>query len=843
MHQHYLSLKISCIYVDANKRAIRPWKIYQKEMPNIHELEIQSEDKKAAGIAVICGAISGNLEIIDIDAKYDLTGTLFADFMDLIPDELKPLLYIVSTKNKGYHLYHRCPEIGGNTKLASRPTTDAERAENPQDKVRVLIETRGEAGYAVAPPTEGYEVIGAETIPTITPEQRRAIITAARSFNQVVEEVREQRTPGEFSLSPFEDYNRRGIDHCLTVLAAAGWKEVRRTAQKVTYLRPGTTTSKSSGDFNFDLGWFSVFTTSTEFEPNRAYRPAAVLCLLECGGDWKACARKLSDMGYGQQRKSIGGKIQRDVYRKKEEGAAPDDIAAYIASRHHMTLADAKETVSQLQTQWGERICTFWEVSEKGVVSIVRTKMQDFLSNIGGFYLYFYDPNSPIYKLVKVQHGFVEEVSTEAVKKFIKDYILSLPDSFDGTTPADLLEVVYRGADAYFSKSLLEFMPRIELNLLKDTRDAAFFPFRNGVVKITKDKKELLKYGEVNLHVWRSQIIDFNIDIDEVIDWNAVEYMRFIEKICNDDLDRIKYVVGIIGYLLHKYKDPTRSFAVILAEETEKDKEGGGTGKGIFYKAISKLLNVVFVDGKNFKLDKSFAFQRVNLDTQLVVIEDCRKNVDFEGFYSNITEGVTVEKKNKDELYIPYSDSPKFGFTTNYTITLTGNHAKRRSKVVEFSNFFSAANTPVDLFGHSLFDDWDDDEWNRFYNLMIECVQLYLMAAIPDQYSSETIKRKQIKNNYGEEFLDYFEEMARNTWLFFGDEYTGFLKFSDQERKEYSQKRFKSGVESGADLFGIELLERKNRQAGGKREFMLRTGPKIGSAAPDFAPDFLGSTN
>ena len=40
------------------------------------------------------------------------------------------------------------------------------------------------------------------------------------------------------------------------------------------------------------------------------------------------------------------------------------------------------------------------------------------------------------------------------------------------------------------------------------------------------------------------------VDIDTVIDWNAVEFMRFVEKICNDDFDRIKYVVSIIGYIL-----------------------------------------------------------------------------------------------------------------------------------------------------------------------------------------------------------------------------------------------------------------------------------------------------
>ena len=29
------------------------------------------------------------------------------------------------------------------------------------------------------------------------------------------------------------------------------------------------------------------------------------------------------------------------------------------------------------------------------------------------------------------------------------------------------------------------------------------------------------------------------------------------------------------------------------------------------------------------------------------------------------------------------------------------------------------------MFGHQFFEDWDDEQWNMFYSLMIECVYLY----------------------------------------------------------------------------------------------------------------------
>lgn len=817
--------RVCRIAVDANKRAVLPWKKYQKQMITEAELAAQMKSQKVTGQAIICGAISGNLEVIDVDSKYSLTAGFNDLYLSLIPDNLRHQLYIITTKSGGLHIYYRCEVIAGNMKLAMRPTTAEERKANPSDKVRVLIETRGEGGYVVAPPTPSYVMMQDVQVPVISIDERECLLDAARSLNQHYEEIHEQRRNIEadgFCLSPFDDYNTRGQSDMLGRLQGAGWKQVWQDSNKVVFLRPGKTDSKSSGDFNYEKNWFCVFTTSSNFEPLKAYKPAAVFCKIECNDNWGECAKKLIELGYGEQRKQIGGNIKRDIFKKKETGATDDDIAYHIKTKHNLqSFAEAKELVEQCTAQWGERICTFWEVSDKGGITIVRHKLLEFLSENGGFYLYYYDIKSTIYKIVKVQDGFVEEAETEHLKKFIKDYIIGLPNSFDGITPNELLEAIYKGANTFFSESLLEFMPRINLNILKDTKEIAYYPFSNGVLKVTADKKMLLTYGQLGVHVWRNRVIDFKIDIDEAIDWQAVEFVKFIDKICNSNIDRKNYVVQIIGYILHGYKDQTRPFAVILAEETEKDKEGGGTGKGIFYKAIAKMLDVVFIDGKNFKLDKSFAFQRVELSTQLIVIEDCRRNVDFEGFYSHLTEGITVEKKNKDELYIPYSDAAKFGFTTNYTINLKGNHGKRRGKVIEFGNFFNPRNTPLDYFGHQMFEGWDADEWNRFYNMMAECVQAYLMFGISDQYNSDSMKRKGIKLNFGEEFFDYFEEIKIGEWKFITEEYNYFLGQSGLDKKEFSQKRFKSGLENSCEVMSYTFEERKNRQAENRKEFKI----------------------
>jgi hypothetical protein len=478
--------------------------------------------------------------------------------------------------------------------------------------------------------------------------------------------------------------------------------------------------------------------------------------------------------------------------------------------------------VDELDARWGDEICTFWDVDDKGKASVNRYKLQVFLTTIGGFRLYFYDSGSTIYRLVRVKDGFVEEASTEQIKRFIKDYVDKLPDSFDGgVTPQDLLELIYKGATVLFSDAFFEFFERADLSFLKDTKNEGFFPFKNGVVVVGKDKIELKSYGELGKVVWKSQVIDHFIVIDGDIELEKIEYFRFIEKISDSDKDRYIYALGLIGYLLHNYKDPSRPFSVILAEETEKEANGGGTGKGIFVKALGYLLNIVRVDGKNFKFDKSFAFQRVDLDTRILAIEDTRRNVDFEGFYSIITEGITVEKKNKDELFIPYSDSPKVMFTTNYTIPNSGNHAKRRQKVLEFSGYFGPKRTPEDEFGHKLFDDWDKDEWNRFYNLMFDCVQGYLEFGVLEVASSEKIKRKQIRVQFGEEFLEYFLSVVEEQcgWIKLEQLYNDFMTMSGFDKKDYSVKRFTKGIEESCTILNIAYLNKREKSAGGKKMY------------------------
>lgn len=289
---------------------------------------------RGVAVGLLCGKLSNNLEAIDVDVKYDLTGDLYESYKKIVHAMDKNILLkmvVAKTRSKGFHWIYRCSEIAGNAKLANRPSTEEERkqtwkeryeselaagsddekarkeadVESDRDKVRVLIETRGEGGYIVSAPSEGYEIIHGDlmSITEITPAERETLWNAARQLNEVFEEYRPPKYKQEKSagLSPFDDYNDRG--DVVKLLTDNGWKFVHQRGAKYHFLRAGNTKTKTSGNYDENRNWFTVFSTSTEFKTQTAYLPYAVFAILECGGNFEEAVRKLYDLGYGDRRK------------------------------------------------------------------------------------------------------------------------------------------------------------------------------------------------------------------------------------------------------------------------------------------------------------------------------------------------------------------------------------------------------------------------------------------------------------------------------------------------------------------------------------------------------------
>lgn len=292
---------LSCIPVTSSKQPYFPWKHYQSNI--ISEAEIKQHFKTADSIAIVCGAVSDYVEAIDIDLKYDISQNLFNEYIGLIislgGEALIPKLIIEDTPSGGKHIIYRCKLVGVNQKLAARETTLSERNKNPKEKTKVLIETRGEGGYIICAPSQGYRLIqnNFTSIPRISSHERTILFDAARALNENIQEVSHPDFERDNGLSPFDDYKNRG--NCIELLIGHGWQKVSEDNSKINLKRPGDSTSRHSAYYYKDKKWFIVFSTSTEFEVQKAYNPVAVYAMLECDFDFKLAAKKLLELGYG----------------------------------------------------------------------------------------------------------------------------------------------------------------------------------------------------------------------------------------------------------------------------------------------------------------------------------------------------------------------------------------------------------------------------------------------------------------------------------------------------------------------------------------------------------------
>jgi hypothetical protein len=221
-------------------------------------------------------------------------------------------------------------------------------------------------------------------------------------------------------------------------------------------------------------------------------------------------------------------------------------------------------------------------------------------------------------------------------------------------------------------------------------------------------------------------------------------------------------MLNTIGYNLHSYKDPANPKAIILTDEVISENPEGCIGKGIFIKALGFMKNLVTFDGKNFSWNKSFLFQRLTLSTQILAFEDVGKNFSFEKLFSIITEGIEVEKKNKESFYISYEQSPKVLITSNYVVEGRGASHDRRRHEIELKQFFKPTYTPKDHFKHNLYTDWDSDQWNAFDNFMMLSVQTYLVDGLISP-NNLNLQYKKLLQEVPEDFIHYFQQYLHKT--------------------------------------------------------------------------------
>ena len=303
------------VATDGSKRpGLDSWKQYQERRPATDEL--MRWFASAEGVGVICGKVSGNLEMLELE------GRAVADKMHLQVKELAMSAglgeiwdrinngYVEMTPSGGLHwLYRIDGDVPGNTKLARKPGENG--------GIDVLAETRGEGGFVIVAPTNGtchpsggkWEMLAGSpvSIPTLTVAERNELHRLFMTFDaipkqEVITEEIKQKSEG---LTPGDDYNARVTWD--QILEPLGWKKLfTRPDGTTSWCRPGKDFGTSATTNHAGTDKLYVFSSSTIFESERSYSKFAVLALVEYQGDFSATAKALRSLGYGQARSELG---------------------------------------------------------------------------------------------------------------------------------------------------------------------------------------------------------------------------------------------------------------------------------------------------------------------------------------------------------------------------------------------------------------------------------------------------------------------------------------------------------------------------------------------------------
>lgn len=663
------------------------WKEYQKRIISEGELFHQmAEIYDTTAVAMLGGKVSGNLEIIDIDVKNwpGIDVQLFSDIKALLP-HLFPLLRIHQSPSKGYHIPYRISdhEPEGNLKLAYK--ADAKEA---------AIETRGEGGYVLCPPSMNYTIVKENPMPVITWAERCSLIAICEGYNERRKIIAPPTTAKNdfYEENPFEHFN--GSPAAEKVLTDNGWSVEGSSNNFIWFTRPGKK-SGVSASFNRSKRVYYIFTSSTEFEPSKGYQPATALSILQFNGDKKKTYSYLINEGYGKIRHNVEQNLAKKLARQSKP------IPANFSQEAAQTYT---ETTTQLETLHPYGI--FWATNEDDKIIINREQLM-LVANYLGFR---YHAGNVVRVVGQLIHKIDEREFQDALKAYIQE-----PDNDEYFKIANSFEAFLENHGKYTMKRL----PILDTStILTDTASTCFKFYNNGYLIIDADRISFQEYDGLENHIWSEKVQnrDYN-------NGHGGKYVDFLTKAIGDDLDHVKKCVG---FLSHEYKDETTGYIIVLTEQCENPKDGGGSGKNVFSALLKHTTTYTSKPGSQTKFDEKF-FQSWN-GQKIFCISDVPKNFDFSFLKEPSTGSFIWKKLFKDEVEISNEDAPKFLVQTNFSYEISDGGLRRRIIPIEFTDFFTHAGGLDVHYGCHFPRGWTAEDWAGFDNFIAESIQSWIAA-------------------------------------------------------------------------------------------------------------------
>lgn len=428
-----------------------------------------------------------------------------------------------------------------------------------------------------------------------------------------------------------------------------------------------------------------------------------------------------------------------------------------ISGAPRTTVDVAGDKIDLIYYRW-------WTVTRNPISGNVMSAKLDPSAYLDWLKLNGFSKHGNQYLRIKDRVGKIYELTE--LKQLTHEYVTALRDAKEKIVAPEVCDMLRNDLATnklfFFNSNIL--LGATRCGELRDTESVIYLPFKNVCLKITSDDIGVVQYRDLpdNSYIMANDIIDhYYVEPDK----EEAEFSKFAKLITSFEntekaIKRLRAYEGSVGYLISRYKTPAECPAIVYSDELmpgeTPDRPQGGRGKGTTLRAIGLLRKVSTIPSHSFERNNRFAWQGVH-GTRVILLDDIPRNFKIDSIFSEITEGITIDRKYKIPVHIPFNDCPKFAITTNYSIKTPGVSALRRIHEVELSAYFGYRRNIRDEFGHNFFDDWSETEWHRFYGYMAHCCRWYLHAGLT-RGTSSSITKKRLINETGEEFVSWFDE-------------------------------------------------------------------------------------
>ena len=290
----------------------------------------------------------------------------------------------------------------------------------------------------------------------------------------------------------------------------------------------------------------------------------------------------------------------------------------------------------------------------------------------------------------------------------------------------------------------------------KDTKTTFGLPFKNGFFEYDSETEEITSrpysdvkgfFPEMNIQEHEFKVLrDKESVISQFVKmiFTGKDY-RDVSVMSGEDFKVMNAVESMLGYLFTNYKSAADSRAIILTDlDADGESSNGGRGKSLISNIVAQVRLQIAKDGRSFDLGYGHVYSDITRKIDSYSIDDARKDMNYHGLFVPISGAWDIQPKGSAGFQIAHTDSPKILITTNYKFRVGKNDTsiERRYNEYKVTPFFSASHTPEDIFKDRFFEDWDTDEWNRFYTYVFDCYAHYKEVGLT------SVKYNKEKDNY-----------------------------------------------------------------------------------------------